>query len=447
VIHAAQANAMPRLATLRFALALTLLVPAAASAQGRNPYENLFGRPPEHTGQEYTGLHLNTTAGAQWGQMLEQDFLPPDAVIPEGISGGGDLSLTGQYMRDRVQVLGQGRYSYQEYRQTPAFGAPAFDGGARMNVDVTTKFSVEAGGHYAHSPYFQLHWLEPERTDLPPVSRAAILMMENDTVEANAGVTSRYTKRSSINLSAFMRRTTFAFDGDNDYASRGAQALWHRQMSRDLGLHAGYGREELLQATDGLGQVTVGGDRTFTNERLDIGVDYSRSFSMARRTSLSFATETSMVRENQGDSHFRINGHVEFIRKFQRTWQAQLAAYRATEFLPGFRAPVFSDRLRGSLSGLLAKRVILNVNADGGRGEVGFNDSRRFVSYSADSKVTFAVTRHFGFFTQYLYYRFQNPPDSVTVFFLPRVARQAVSIGIQAWVPLIDKEKVTRDPR
>src|SRR5690349_11926730 len=115
------------------AVAITL-VPLVAGAQtARNPYSDLFGRTPT-TGStgELTSVQLRTTAGAQVGQTLEADFEQQD-VVPEGFAAGAEASMVAQILRTRFQVLGQGRYSYQEYRRTPAFGTPSFDAGARVN--------------------------------------------------------------------------------------------------------------------------------------------------------------------------------------------------------------------------------------------------------------------------------------------------------------------------
>ena len=89
----------------------------------------------------------------------------------------------GQVLRDRYQLMGQGRYSYQEYRQEPAFGAPAFDAGARLSVDATTKLTFEAAGNFTRSPFFQLLWLQPERVGpMVPIDRSAIFLLENGGV-------------------------------------------------------------------------------------------------------------------------------------------------------------------------------------------------------------------------------------------------------------------------
>jgi hypothetical protein len=424
------------------ALWVAVLVPAAASAQGqRNPYSNLFGDPVLASGREITGLSFRSTAGAQMGWTLKQEFLAPGAVIPEGWSAGADASLLGQYIRDRAQVIGQARYSYQEYRQEPAFGVPAIDAGIQASVRPRTRLSLHGSAGFARSPYYQLMWLSPElSTPLPAPDRAAIFLMQNDTIEGSAGITSHYTKRSSLEVSGVIRETDFAASPQHDYSTVGGMVRWGRQMSRDLAIHAGYGREQLRSRR-------LTGDTLYVNDRLDLGVDYGKSLTMARRTFLGFTTGTSMVRENGGPQRFRLNGDVTLDHRFLRTWQLQMTARRGTDFLPGFQGAVFSDHAHASLAGYLAKRLLVNFNADGARGEAGLSDPRKFVSYTGSSKLTFAVTRHFGMFTQYLYSYYQVPADPLSLFAIPRGARQAVSFGVETWLPIFEKEKVPSDTR
>jgi hypothetical protein len=424
------------------AVVFATLVPVVAAAQTpRNPFADLFGRGRDGSG-EFTSVQVRTTAGAQIGQTLDSDFDRADE-IPEGLAAGADVSLAAEYMRSRFQATGQGRYSYQEYRQEPAFGAPAFDTGGRMSYQATSRVSLQAGGHFARSPFFRLMWLRPEMfgTSSPNGDNAAILMLGNDSAVANAGMSVKLTKRSTVSAEGFTRQTTFDDASVDRFNSRGARGLFRHQISRSLALRAGYGREETRQA------FASGGDERFVNEILDAGVDFSKSLSMGRRTTFAFATETSMVRENGGPRHFRLNGNVGLERRFLRTWVSRLSARRATEFMPGFRGPVFTESAHGSLDGYLTKRLLFNANGEGGRGEVGVGDAREFISYTGATSLTFAVTRHFGVFGQYSYAHYQMPPDPLALVTVPRFARQAVSVGVKTWVSIIDKEKVARDSR
>ena len=420
----------------RSALALALLIPGIAAAQPpRNPFADLFGRAPQRTGREFTALQFRMETGVQWGRTMEEDFLPGDPV-PDGLAGGAEASLMGEFARDRIQGHGQGRYGYQEFRQEPAFGVPSFSGSGNINVEVTTRLSLQGGAQYARSPYYNMVWLAAAQDGpVPPPDRAAILMLENDTLEGSAGITHNYSRRSSLSVTGFVRETRFDSLPQNDFRAIGGRALWKRNMTRDLAIRAGYGREELRQDR-------LGVEERFVNELIDVGVEYARGFSLARRTALSFGTETSMISEQQGFRHFRLNGHFLLEHQFLRSWNTALSVNRATEFLPGFTAPAFTESAQASLNGYLATRLLLNLNASAGQGEVGFNDSRKFVSYTGSARLTVAVTRRLGVFTQYAYTQYQSPPDPQTLFFIPRLARQSVSVGVQTWLSLIDKQKV-----
>jgi hypothetical protein len=431
------------------AMALTL-VPVVAGAQtARNPFADLFGRArSEGSGAEVTSVQVRTTAGAQIGQTIRADFDQQDAV-PEGIAAGADVSLTARHLTDRVQMTGQGRYSYQEFRREPAFGAPGFDANGRINFKATTRLSLYGGGQFMRSPYFRLMWLAPDMFG-PSVATgpgSAILMQSNDTAEGLAGFTAQIGRRTSLDASGFTRRTRFAGAPLADFTSTGGRALLRRNLTRSLAIRAGYVREELRGAPGAT-------DDRYVNEIIDVGVDFARAFSMGRRTSLAFATETSIVRHG-GQRDFRLNGFVAFERRFLRTWITQLSARRGTEFIPGFKAPVYTDRGGASLAGYLTKRLLFQAHGEGGRGAVGVagrvgvprGDANRFNSYSADASLTLAMTRHFGVFTQYYFYNYQMPPDPLALVTVQHLSRQTVSIGVKTWISIIDKEKVPRDPR
>ena len=424
------------------AAALALLVPTVAAAQPGNPFSDLFGRAPQASGKEYTAVQFRTTAGAQMGQTLQEDFQQSE-VVPEGLAGSADASLLAEVIRSRVQIVGHGRYSYQEYRQEPAFGAPGFEVGGRANFQATTRLALQASGQFVRSPFFQLMWAQPEFYAPPtlPNDSAAILLQGNDSVEASAGLAHQLTRRSNISASAFARETRFADVVGHDFSSRGARATWTRSITRSLGVRAGYAREEMRQSS------ATAADELFVNELLDVGIDFSKGFTMGRRATFSFATETSMLRENGGPRQLRLNGNATFERRFLRTWVTQLSARRSTEFVPGFRAPVFTERGNLSLAGYLAKRLLFQTQAEAARGEVGVGDARQFRSYLGSATLTVAASRHIGVFTQYVYNHYQMPPDPLALVAAPRLKRQAVSIGVKTWVQLLDKKKVPIDPR
>jgi hypothetical protein len=427
------------------AAALSLLVPAIAGAQDRpeprrNPFADLFGRAPEKTAREYTRVDFKTTTGVQGAQTLGDEFREQNG-IQDGISGGADATLVLEHIRDRFRAKVHGRGSYQEYRQANPFGAPAYDAGAQLVVQPTTRLSFDGGARVTRSPFFHTLLLSPFDLSRPalPADAFAMRLINNTFYEGSAGVSSNYTRRSSVSATVHLREMRFDDSRENDFTMRGAQARWQRRVTRDLAVHAGFGHEEIRQRRNA--------GSPFVNERLDIGVDYARSVSIAPRTGLSFSTDTSVIRDNDGPKHYRVNGAIHLDKKFYRSWEAAIGAQRATDFLPGFGEPLLSDRGHASLAGYLASRLILHANVNAGRGRMGFDDARKFNIYAADARLTTAISRHIGMFTQYVYYHYRLPPDAQSAVLVPRLSRQAFSIGIQTWVPIIDKDKVSRDPR
>jgi hypothetical protein len=419
-----------------------MLAPAVASGQTpRNPFESLFGRPPERPGRGFTSLDFRTTTGVQFAAILDADGDGNRGEIPEGISAGADAQLQLSHLSDRIEAQGFARYAYQEYRREPAFGAPGYDAGGQIVMKATSRLSFDAGGRYTSSPFF--HLMTPPALTFGQVTMPGdpfiAWLLDNDSVEATAGVTAGLSRRSSVNLIGRWRETRFADSPGDNFSARGFRAQWNRRLSRDLGVHAGYGRDEVRQRRLG--------DSPFMHELVDIGVDYSKALPIARRTSIAFTTETSVLRENGGGRRYRLNGSFELGHGFARTWRASLSAFRATEFLPGIPLPVFSDNGRISLSGFLSKHLILHTNAYASTSTIGFEQTGKYITYTGDARLTFAMTRHLGIFGQYVYYHYQLPPDANSVVQLPALSRQMYAIGVQAWVPLIDKDRVTRDPR
>ena len=452
-------------------LAFCLVCAPAAAQTARNPFADLFGRAPGQGSTERTSVHVRTTAGVQMGQTLRADFEQQD-VVPEGLAAGGDATLAAELVRERVQFVGQTRYSYQEFRKAPAFGAPAFDAGGRVNFDVTTRFSLQGGAQYMRSPFFRMLWLPPQiyGSSFPAAADGtAILLTRNDTTEANGGFIWELGPRTSFSASGSARQTRFEGMPDHDFNTVNARGMLRRQISRSLGLHAGYSREELrtvpvattpaMAAPETVAIETVAPNRpseVFVNEIIDVGVDFAKSFSMGRRTTFAFGTETSFVRHEHTGRQFRLNGSATFERRFLRTWVTQLAALRATEFVPGFKAPLFTERGKAEIAGYLTKRLLLNAGGEGGRGEVGLGiggrevapgEVRKVTTYSGNASLTFGLTRHVGVFTQYVYYYYQMPRDPRALVTVQHLSRQAVSIGVKTWISLIDKVQVPRDPR
>jgi len=424
------------------ALALALLVPVAAGAQGRpNPFADLFGRTPERSGGDITRVDFRSTAGAQMAVVGEHTADSGDGV-PEGLAARADGQLQVQHVGQRLQSQGFARYEYQEFRREPGFGAPGYGAGGKALVKATSKIRLEADGQVLHAPFFHVLPAMPEAFgEVSPLGGDPFIarLIENNSFQSAAAITADYTKRSSLTFSGRVMETRFPTSPADDFSLRGFRGQWRRRMTRDFAVHLAYQQDELRQ-----GQTEAG---RFTNELFDVGIDFAKALPIAQRTAMFLTTETSTLRENNGPRKFRLNGAVELTHGFKRTWQSAIGAYRMTEFLPGFPAPLLSDRARVGVSGFLSKRFIFHGNVFGQQSQIGLERREQFMTYSGDARLTFAMTKHLGLFSQYVRYYYQLPLEADAIVRLPRLSRQTYVIGLQTWVPIFYKEQVTRDPR
>jgi hypothetical protein len=420
-----------------------LLAPSAAGAQGlAGPFGGLFGRTPERTNKEFTAVEFRSSVGGQYDDAL-LDGSTPEALAPQGgPTAGVNAGLDFERRSDRLRLTAYGSGSHQQFIRDTDYGATSYDAGGLVLGRVATRLSLEGSATYRRSPFF--HLLPAASGDLPlpevliPTDPYAARRMDNDTMEGIVGFSSPYTKRSTLSASVSRRATRFFDQPWNNFDLWGAKGMWTRKMTRDVAARIGYGREEIQQSE-------LAG--RYVHEVLDVGFDLAREISLARRTSFNFTTQTSMVRETGGDRRYRLNGSIGLTRGFRRTWAASLSATRNTEFLPGFLEPVFSDGANGTLSGMLADRIEWSAAFGASKGQVGFDAAGDFVSYTGNSRLSAGVTRHLGIYAEYSYYHYDLPRGSTSVLLLPQMSRQAISVGLSAYVPIFTRVREPRDPR
>ena len=421
-----------------------LLTPAAAMAQGNpGPYGRLFGRLPATAGvREHTTVEVRSSIGANYDSvLLLPEGSPSDIPLDSGISSGGSLVL-GVDHRSSIFLanVSGGATRGQYFTQPSSYGNTQYFANARVNATLTTRFEAYATAGYNHSPYYEFFTdfgrqpVDPQLNVDPtvlPFSPYATVMLENETVDGTVGVTGKITKQSSISVSGYKRQTHFARQPDDDVAMSGYNATWNWQLSRDLGVHAGYGREFVdVRAPD---------RRDYESDVIDVGVDYTKAFSIARRTSLRFHTSTSIVKYPGVNGELRVDGGVALSKNFRRTWHAGAQFNRFTSFVPGFSEPLYSDSVGASLGGMFSTRVQFSTSITAARGESAFSDTKGFGTYAATSTLTFAITKYVSAYTSYVAYWYEVPPNAITLTVPGTMARQLVSAGFNLYLPVYEK--------
>lgn len=427
----------------RLCVAALLLLPSAAFAQGNpGPFGGLFGRVPERSGREYTALDFRSGGGAQRDDAL----ITPDGVPTgegNGSTAGVNAGLTFDHATARLKVNAQGSANYQEYYRDPVFGATGYQTSGMVIGNVTNRVTLDAAAAYQFSPFFEmLPMLAYPTLATPvavPVNAFAVRALDNESIDVRGGLTSQYSKRSTFSASLSRRETWFK-DPRNNYEVTGGGVRWTNRINRSMLVRLGYAREQAR--TQALG------DDTFVHESIDAGVDFNRDLQIARRTSVAFTTSTGMVKEAGGPRHFRLDGSVGITKYFHRTWQVAAKAARNTQFLPGFFEPLFSDAINGSIGGMVSKRAEWFGVVGVSRGRFGFAEpSTDFLSADATTRLSVALARHFGVYGQYTFYFYDMDTSAAAVPLASRLSRQAITVGINVWVPVINRARTDSDTR
>jgi hypothetical protein len=153
---------------------------------------------------------------------------------------------------------------------------------------------------------------------------------------------------------------------------------------------------------------------------------------------VSFTTSTSVLRWID-ETHFRLNASASLTRAFGRTGSGSVQYIRDNDFSPGFREPLLTDTISGAYSDQIGRRTSWFASGGYTRGTIGFEEeSSHYTSHNAGARLTTAVTRHWGIFGDYSYYRYAVPPGATFFTLLPKFSRNSISVGLTMWVPLIN---------
>jgi hypothetical protein len=425
-------------------VAVLSLLPSTAFAQGGQPgpFGGLFGRTPERVGREYTLFEVRSAASVQADdQMLNSAGVPDEGI---GMIGGVNLAALFDRRTSRLQMQLRSAASYQEFIQTPPVGATTYENSGMMTWRLATRLSLEGSATYRYSPYFQFFPNLVTAPYVPGVVPPSIPyvagLVESDTVEATGGFTSYYSKHSTISASLMRRQTTFRHNAAGDFEANGVRALWTRRTGRDASVNLGYAREE--SRSDELGGIE------YLNESIEAGINFDRPLSLTRNTTLAVTTASSIIRRNGGSRHFRLNGGVVLGHVLSRSWRLDVSANRNTEFLAGFAEPLFSDTAGVAVAGLIASRAELFLSANGGSGYFGIDGDRgSFRTATTTAQLNVAVTRKFGVFAQYGVFYYEIPPNVTLLTTMQQLSRQSLTVGVMAWLPIINRERSTSDSR
>lgn len=157
----------------------------------------------------------------------------------------------------------------------------------------------------------------------------------------------------------------------------------------------------------GLTRNLVGDETIITTDpqshAIDLGVLYARPLSFSRRTRISTQVGSTMLTTRlSGERRWRINGAASLQHEIGRTWLAELAFTRDTQYLAAFADAVNNNAITASLAGTLATRSSVALLANRTSGRVGIDaDAGGYDLTSVSATYRYAFLRQLAAYFQY----------------------------------------------
>lgn len=332
-------------------------------------------------------------------------------------------------------VGGLGRRFYSKRASADVSGLTEATGRVELAAVIGKSTRAQASIGVEQQPFYQLDFLGttlPAQITAPAASDLSLLSLRSVDYHGAASLAQPIGRRARLVFDFSERRTTFPSAGDDEqFLWRNANLRLAYGIARYTSVRLGYGRG-LSATTRGLARDPVDLDS------FDVGVDYSRALSFSRRTTVTFATG-STVATQFGERQLQIVGDVALRRELHRRWDLNASYHRGFQFIPGLGAPLFANTAQLQLAGFLTRRIEFTSSSGYSSGRYG--DRSTDPGYSAITATTgfrFAFSRVLSIDAGYVFGRYDLGTSLSTATALPdRLDRHGVRVGLTGWLPLV----------
>ena len=436
-----------------FALAvLATAVPASAQTfqpRKQRPDWSIFGSGVSNTGQK---LILTANFGAGYDDNLSNAPAPPvvpiDPAIPvtpiySGYFGSAGANL--KYSVDKKSMYGDVQFGAQgrNYRQMtdPFIGTYSASGDWNFAFGKRASLATNAyAGQYLQN-------LAPGGYDsgsgwgaagMAPVPGSPGVVTTGDTYRG-FGAYASYNHRLAERLTFTAGYWYYANDSwssvnNTGYASQWVNAALRYGLGKGFGIRAGYG-------------VTLGGFNStgtdYRSRNIDAGVDYNKSLSPTRKSTLSFGTGMSGIIDQAGTTHYYFVGNANFVYEIGRSWSAHAGVNRSADFYQTLGQPTVADWAVGGVSGLIGRRVTVFGDIGFNRGSEIVTGAKVYDSSNATGGCQIALNRVLAIAANYSYYRYQFTNDVQTLppGFVRQTDQQSIRVSLNVWAPLVTQAR------
>ncbi len=436
-------------------LVLSAGVCPAVAQMAANPeplFRGLFGGAAP---VEARNNRLDFTASGYAGYV--QDIVPAgEASLPSSTFQGANASLTFERQWQHATIGAFGNAGTGYFNDAPSDRSPwvnRWDVGAHAGFDrkIARRTTFYANGNVSYSPYYGFgnigQGIFNGAGNIQQIPGLDYTVAKQPTLNfsGHVGVTEALSPRSSLEGYYTTSNVTFLgtsseTDGFGQQWTQTVGGRYRYSINRYVSARAGYGYMRSIYG--GIDTEPV------VSHLIDVGVDggYGREYRIARRTTFSFDTRSSIFVADQVSTdeefhpttQFFLGGAVALAHRWGRTWRADARYDRSAGFVDGFRDPVFSNTSSASVRGLPAPRLDFTATVSYAFGNVGFgNTNNGFSTTTGTTQLRYALFRNLAAYGQYFYYRYHFDTSVVLPGTVPPMLnRQGASVGLTLWLPL-----------
>ncbi len=331
--------------------------------------------------------------------------------------------------------------------------------GGRGNVPLGRRTSLLLDGHLTYRP-LTVGALFPGMFERPDLfsGNVARLPTEYDfgvsdqhymTADASVTVSHALSSRSSL-AGGYEIQRAYGGSFGRELTTQRVFGRYTRSLARGLSMRLGYGRRFVDYDIDGE-------RRHLMQHDIDAGLDYNRSLSFSRRTTLSFSSGTRVTSYDEyapfnaeNRVRFDVVGGALLRHEIGRTWSAGLDYRREVQFVGVLGEPTLSDGVSASIVGLSGRRVSFSAAAGAASGRVGFDrdSASGFVAYHGSAGVHTALNAYLAANVDYVYYRYRFDRGEV----LPSglggaVSRHVAMASLDLTLPVFHRGRLTNAAR
>jgi hypothetical protein len=415
------------------ALLLAGCAVTAAEAQTAAPASSSSRSGGNSSGSRFD-VSLHVAEAYDDNLQAESGLVSPSAYQTSGYYTILAPTATFEARGRRVQFAGTGGTNARYYSDFGEWLGTTTFGGAALAAQLAERTTMSISQNVTYAPVsLNLFTALPSSSLLNPVPPTS----DYATTEEKS-----YTYTSALAMSqGITSRTSVAFKSDFRYADyQGPQLNLNELRSYDAGVR-------LLHNLDK--NVTLRLGYTFRNAQyltgreslentVDVGVDYTRPLSASRKMLLAFSVGPTAyngpfaLEANGATQLYRLTASGSLTYPITRTWNAQAAYRRGTEYLESFAKPVFTNAVTFATSGTVSRRSDLAISAAYSEGDPGLTGAEApFTTSTASARYRVTLNRTWATYAEYLYYYYDFKasllmPQGVR----PQLTRNSVRVGL-----------------